>query len=99
MCACLCQIFYEQSRVSPKSEALTRFDSSNGLASVLGGSRLGLFQQMAPVPSLTSRFMSTQTNSVESSNQDSSTPDLDVPQRIKFKRLDKTAKHIMQASG
>lgn len=39
--------------------------------------------------------MSTQINSVDSS-EDSSTPVSEVPPRIKFKRLDKTAKHIMQ---
>ena len=36
-------------------------------------------------------------NLVESASQDSSACVSDVAARIKFKRLDKTAKHIMQA--
>ncbi|XP_058736405.1 large ribosomal subunit protein bL19c-like isoform X2 [Vicia villosa] len=41
--------------------------------------------------------MSTETtNSIDSSSQDSSSLESDVPRPIKFKRLDKTARHIMQ---
>ncbi|TKY47018.1 50S ribosomal protein L19 [Spatholobus suberectus] len=40
--------------------------------------------------------MSTETTSVDSSSHDSSTLEPEVPPRIKFKRLDKTARHIMQ---
>ncbi|XP_061337447.1 large ribosomal subunit protein bL19cy-like [Gastrolobium bilobum] len=84
-------------RKFPQTEAFSRFESSNGLASVLGSSRLALFQQAASlVPPLHSRFMSTETSSVGSSSEDSSAPEPDVPPRIKFKRLDKTARHIMQ---
>ncbi|KAJ8752065.1 hypothetical protein K2173_001092 [Erythroxylum novogranatense] len=42
------------------------------------------------------RSIATEGNSVESGLQDCSTPMTDVAPRIKFKRLDKTAKHIMQ---
>lgn len=35
-------------------------------------------------------------NPAEASSEDSSAPVADVPPRIKFKRLDKTARHIMQ---
>ncbi|KAI4333764.1 hypothetical protein L6164_018530 [Bauhinia variegata] len=76
--------------------AFTRFESNNGLASILGVSRLGSFQLAATVPSFTGRFMSTQTNSEESPSQDGSSSASNVPSRIKFKRLDKTARHIMQ---
>lgn len=76
--------------------ALSRLESKNGLASILGDSRLSLSHQAAALaPCFPSRFMSTQINSVDSS-EDSSTPVSEVPPRIKFKRLDKTAKHIMQ---
>ncbi|KAI4322860.1 hypothetical protein L6164_022512 [Bauhinia variegata] len=83
-------------RILPKTLSVTRFEYNNGLASVLGVSRLGSFQQDALVPSFTGRFMSTQTNSDESPPQNGSNSAPDVPSRIKFKRLDKTARHIMQ---
>lgn len=35
-------------------------------------------------------------NPAEASSEDSTAPVADVPPRIKFKRLDKTARHIMQ---
>ncbi|KAJ6418198.1 hypothetical protein OIU84_001566 [Salix udensis] len=40
--------------------------------------------------------MTTVGNSAEASPKDSPAPVADVPPRIKFKRLDKTARHIMQ---
>lgn len=43
-----------------------------------------------------SRFFSTLGTSVDSVPQDASASILDVPPRIKFKRLDKTARHIME---
>lgn len=80
----------------PQADAFSRVESGNGLASVLGSSRLASFHQASSlVPHFRSRFMSTETNSVDSS-QDSSIPEPEVPARIKFKRLDKTARHIMQ---
>ncbi|KAI4333765.1 hypothetical protein L6164_018530 [Bauhinia variegata] len=83
-------------KILPQTLAFTRFESNNGLASILGVSRLGSFQLAATVPSFTGRFMSTQTNSEESPSQDGSSSASNVPSRIKFKRLDKTARHIMQ---
>ncbi|CAL0326595.1 unnamed protein product [Lupinus luteus] len=83
-------------RIFPQTEVFKRFESSHGLASVLGCSRLASFQQAAPVPSFCNRFMSTQTNSDDSSSQDSFSTGPNVPPRIKVKRLDKTARHIMQ---
>ncbi|KAI9075606.1 hypothetical protein K1719_042406 [Acacia pycnantha] len=83
-------------RIFPQTVALSRLESKNGLASILGDCRSSSFHQAAALaPHFPSRFMSTQISSVESS-QDSSTPVSEVPPRIKFKRLDKTAKHIMQ---
>lgn len=65
---------------------------------MLGSSTLASFQQVsALVPRCRSRFMSTEENSVDSFSQDGSIPEPEVPPRIKFKRLDKTARHIMQA--
>ncbi|XP_027340296.1 50S ribosomal protein L19-1, chloroplastic-like [Abrus precatorius] len=83
--------------IFPQTRAFSRFDPGFGLASVLGCSRGALFQQAATlVPSFGGRFMSTETNPVDSSSQDSSNLEPEVPPRIKFKRLDKTARHIMQ---
>ncbi|XP_031260839.1 50S ribosomal protein L19, chloroplastic-like [Pistacia vera] len=50
----------------------------------------GMFQPFA------SRCITTMGNSVASASQDSSAAVSDVAPRIKFKRLDKTARHIMQ---
>lgn len=75
-----------------QTNAFLRVESGNGftrLPSVQHGSML--------VPHFQSRFMSTETNSVDSSSQDSSLLEPEVPRPIKFKRLDKTARHIMQA--
>ncbi|XP_024173945.1 50S ribosomal protein L19, chloroplastic-like [Rosa chinensis] len=55
----------------------------------------GLLQWAAVSPPFPSRCITTVGNTVESATQDSTT-ELDAPPRIKFKRLDKTAKHIMQ---
>ncbi|XP_028800293.1 50S ribosomal protein L19-2, chloroplastic-like [Neltuma alba] len=88
--------FSISTRIFAQTVTLSRIESRYGLATILGDSRSSLFHQAAAfAPHFSSRFMSTQINSVESS-QDSSAPVSDVPPRIKFKRLDKTAKHIMQ---
>ncbi|XP_041015588.1 50S ribosomal protein L19-2, chloroplastic-like isoform X2 [Juglans microcarpa x Juglans regia] len=58
-------------------------------------SRLGLYQSGGLIPSFRSRCISTVENLVESASQDSASVS-DAAPRIKFKRLDKTAKHIMQ---
>lgn len=80
------------------TKLFSQFESGNGLASVLRSSGLGLYQQAGGVvPPFASRFMSTEATSVDSSSQDSSMLEPEVPPRIKFKRLDKTARHIMQA--
>ncbi|KAL5070507.1 hypothetical protein RYX36_021394 [Vicia faba] len=77
--------------VFSQTNALLRVEFGNGLTrlpSVQHGSML--------VPHFRTRFMSTETNSLDSSSQDSSSLESEVPRRIKFKRLDKTARHIMQ---
>lgn len=56
----------------------------------------GLFRWAAGSPLFPSRCMTTVGNNIESATQDSTISESDVPPRIKFKRLDKTAKHIMQ---
>lgn len=72
---------------------ITKFES-NGKAckapSYISQS-LGLTLSSAKVLTLPARCMAT----MAPASQDASTSD-DVPQRIKFKRLDKTARHIMQ---
>ena len=74
--------------------------SNNGLPSVsvsCRSSRAGLFQWAAVLPRFTSRGITTFGNPVESVSQDYSSSVSDLAPRIKFKRLDKTAKNIMQA--
>ncbi|KAK2386979.1 Ribosomal protein L19 family protein [Trifolium repens] len=76
--------------VSPQTNVFSRVESGNGLT------RLASFQHGSMlVPHFQSKFMSTETNSVDSS-EDSSLLEPEVPRPIKFKRLDKTARHIMQ---
>ncbi|MED6135625.1 hypothetical protein PIB30_048353 [Stylosanthes scabra] len=77
-------------------EALTRFESNKGLVSELRSSGLASVQQTMFGPSFCSRFISTATDSIGSSSEDIPDPVPDVPPRIKFKRLDKTGRHIMQ---
>nr|XP_023900433.1 uncharacterized protein LOC112012282 [Quercus suber]XP_023900434.1 uncharacterized protein LOC112012282 [Quercus suber]XP_023900435.1 uncharacterized protein LOC112012282 [Quercus suber]XP_023900436.1 uncharacterized protein LOC112012282 [Quercus suber]XP_023900437.1 uncharacterized protein LOC112012282 [Quercus suber]POE50772.1 50s ribosomal protein l19, chloroplastic [Quercus suber] len=59
-------------------------------------SRAGLFQWAAGLPRFTSRGITTFGNPVESVSQDYSSSVSDLAPRVKFKRLDKTAKNIMQ---
>ncbi|XP_027343607.1 50S ribosomal protein L19, chloroplastic-like [Abrus precatorius] len=71
-------------RTFPQTESFSRSEHCSGLASVL-------------VSPFRRKFFSTETNSVDSSSsRDGSISEPDVPPRIKFKRLDKTARHIMQ---
>ncbi|XP_004506694.1 large ribosomal subunit protein bL19c-like [Cicer arietinum] len=73
----------------PQTNAFSRVQSGNGLA------RLASFQHDS-LHAPQNRFLSTGTNSADSSSQDSTILEPEVPPRIKFKRLDKTARHIMQ---
>jgi len=83
----------------PQTEAFSRFESGYGLASVWRSSELGSCKHFGGVTQpFASRYMSTEAPSVDSSSQDSLIPEPEVPPRIKFKRLDKTGRHIMQAS-
>ncbi|KAG2702480.1 hypothetical protein I3843_06G085600 [Carya illinoinensis] len=80
------------------SQAETSTPSSNGMPLVSTScisSQLDLYQSGGWIPSFGSRCISTVENNVESASQDSASVS-DVAPRIKFKRLDKTAKHIMQ---
>ncbi|XP_057459338.1 50S ribosomal protein L19, chloroplastic-like isoform X1 [Actinidia eriantha] len=60
------------------------------------GPKPGLFHQSMVVQTLSSRSISTMNNSGNSVAQDPSDSVSGVAPRIKFKRLDKTAHHIMQ---
>jgi len=82
----------------PQTEAFSRFESGYGLTSVWRSSELGPYKHFGGItPPFASRYMSTEAPSVDSSSQDSLMPEPEVPPRIKFKRLDKTGRHIMQA--
>ena len=79
---------------------LSTLSKNNGVASVLlcnGVPRPALFQLATMVPNSPSRCISTMGEAGKSISQDASTSISDVAPRIKFKRLDKTARHIMQA--
>jgi large subunit ribosomal protein L19 len=94
----MCVKLLYQTRIGSQAETSTA--SSNGILSVSVGcrsSRPDLFQRAAVTPPFICRCFSMAENLVESASQDSSACVSDVAPRIKFKRLDKTAKHIMQA--
>ncbi|KAM1340041.1 hypothetical protein ACFX2H_038492 [Malus domestica] len=59
--------------------------------------RLGFCRCAAVLPPFPSRCITTGANPVQSATQDSGMYESDVAPPIKFKRLDKTAHHIMQA--
>ncbi|ESW18616.1 hypothetical protein PHAVU_006G055700 [Phaseolus vulgaris] len=89
--------FTSQITKFPQTEAFSRFESGYGLASVWRSSELGSCKHFGGVTQpFASRYMSTEAPSVDSSSQDSLIPEPEVPPRIKFKRLDKTGRHIMQ---
>ncbi|CAA0842338.1 Ribosomal protein L19 family protein [Striga hermonthica] len=71
-----------------------------GLASMLpssGGQTLSLDRSAAIASAWPTRNITTSTStSIDASASASDSPSPDVPKRIKFKRLDKTARHIMQ---
>nr|POE78275.1 50s ribosomal protein l19, chloroplastic [Quercus suber] len=84
-------------RISSQAAMATPFN--NGMPSVSVSSRSSrpvLLHWAAVLPPFSSRCITTVENTVESASQDSSASIPDVTPRIKFKRLDKTAKHIMQ---
>lgn len=83
--------FFKQSRFGSEAELLTLSGPQ-----LYRGSRPALFQLTGAITTFPSRHMTTTVNSI-SASQDSTAPDSDLPPRIKFKRLDKTARHIMQA--
>ncbi|KAF3452745.1 hypothetical protein FNV43_RR03178 [Rhamnella rubrinervis] len=73
--------------------------SNNGLPSVsmlVGCYSPQLFKHAAMLPPFSRRCITTVGNSVESASRDASSPISDVAPRIKFKRPDKTCRHIMQ---
>nr|POE78278.1 50s ribosomal protein l19, chloroplastic [Quercus suber] len=81
------------------SQAAMATPTNNGMPSVSVSSRSSrpvLLHWAAVLPPFSSRCITTVENTVESASQDSSASIPDVTPRIKFKRLDKTAKHIMQ---
>ncbi|KAF4356836.1 hypothetical protein F8388_019495 [Cannabis sativa] len=82
-------------KIGFKTETLT----SNGLSSTPLAFRCPhprLFQSAEVLPPFSARSFSTMGNSVDSSSVNLSASVSDVPPRIKFKRLDKTARNIMQ---
>ncbi|XP_024970617.1 uncharacterized protein LOC112509736 [Cynara cardunculus var. scolymus] len=66
------------------------------VASAYRESRPGFFSRTQLVPHLTTRGITTSDDSQKSNPQDASASVTGVAPRIKFKRLDKTARHIMQ---
>ncbi|XP_010692245.2 50S ribosomal protein L19, chloroplastic [Beta vulgaris subsp. vulgaris] len=72
--------------------------SFNSLSSIASGRKIGCdcATKHGSGACLFHRRFTTAVNPVASTTQDSTAPEVDVPTRIKFKRLDKTARHIMQ---
>lgn len=94
--ACFLGSLSKFTRIGSQPEMPT--PSNNGIpsVSVSCSSRPGLLHWAAVLPPFTSRCITTVGNNVESASRDSSASISDVTPRIKFKRLDKTSKHIMQ---
>lgn len=84
---------YGSLRELPASRTSTGIPS---VASAYRESRTGLFLRAQLVPHLTTRGITTLDDSQKSDPQDASASATEVAPRIKFKRLDKTARHIMQ---
>ncbi|XP_021762776.1 50S ribosomal protein L19-2, chloroplastic-like [Chenopodium quinoa] len=61
-----------------------------------GSAKFGAIHEGAFSEGLIHRCFSTAGTPAASITQDTTAPEADVPARIKFKRLDKTARHIMQ---
>ncbi|KAK0587121.1 hypothetical protein LWI29_017731 [Acer saccharum] len=82
------------------SRSQAKFDSQTGLLTSVcyngTSNKPGLFQSAIMKPHFCSRCITTVGNPVESASQDTPAAVSDVAPRIKFKRLDKTARHIMQ---
>ncbi|KAH7549824.1 hypothetical protein JRO89_XS13G0087400 [Xanthoceras sorbifolium] len=83
------------------SRAQAKFDSQTELLTSVcynhTSNKPGLFQPTTMKPHFCSRCFTTVGKPVESASPDTSVAVSDVAPRIKFKRLDKTARHIMQA--
>lgn len=58
---------------------------------------LSCLQWAAVTPNIAGRCITTTSSSSDSVSRHASTPDTEIAPRIKFKRLDKTARNIMQA--
>ncbi|KAK2663648.1 hypothetical protein Ddye_002222 [Dipteronia dyeriana] len=82
------------------SRSQAKSDSQTGLLTSVcyngTSNKPGLFQPAIMKPHFCSRCITTVGNPVESASQDTPAAVSDVAPRIKFKRLDKTARHIMQ---
>ena len=87
-----------QAKPSIKTDLFTPFNIGGIHAVARRGPKPGLFHQSMVVQTLSSRSISSMNNSGDSVAQDPSDSVSGVAPRIKFKRLDKTAHHIMQAS-
>ncbi|CAB4280687.1 unnamed protein product [Prunus armeniaca] len=74
----------------------TETSTSSSKSMLFKSPRPGLLPRETVSPPFPSRCITTGVNPVESATQDSTMSGSDVAPRIKFKRLDKTAKHIMQ---
>ncbi|XP_004299148.1 PREDICTED: 50S ribosomal protein L19, chloroplastic-like [Fragaria vesca subsp. vesca] len=83
--------YHSFAKTGSQTETLT----CSSTAMLLKSPQPGLFQWTGISPPFPCRGMTTVGNTIESATQDLTT-ELDAPSRVKFKRLDKTAKHIMQ---
>ncbi|GAV65140.1 Ribosomal_L19 domain-containing protein [Cephalotus follicularis] len=85
--------FASRSPLPSQAKFVSERESSIASNGNITASRPGFFQV---VPPYSRRSITTVGNSVQSAAPDSTASVLDVPPRIKFKRLDKTARNIMQ---
>ncbi|XP_062110585.1 large ribosomal subunit protein bL19c-like [Humulus lupulus] len=82
-------------KIGFKTETLTS-NGSSSVPLVFRCPQRRLFQSAEVLPPFSARSISTMGNSVDSPSVNLSASVSDVPPRIKFKRLDKTARNIMQ---
>ncbi|GMH01237.1 hypothetical protein Nepgr_003076 [Nepenthes gracilis] len=71
-------------------------DGSIPLLSVNQSARVGKYQWASVTEAFQRRCFTTTVNPIKLFSQDTTAPDINVAPRIKFKRLDKTARNIMQ---
>ncbi|KAG9138707.1 hypothetical protein Leryth_023198 [Lithospermum erythrorhizon] len=92
-------LYFQQAGVGSGVKFLATSSNGNGvraISSLCGSLRMCLLQLSGSASMIFRKHMATLGNEVESSSKGASVLPVDAAPRIKFKRLDKTSRHIMQ---